>query len=131
MNLIKYIIPLILLILIGVSCSQSKSIKISEATLAKIKFPIDQIDDNGLYGSADGKRSLDYEFCIPKDETSIAIIKKINPNIQMPEGSRGRINCKKTQQLCLGNTHHKDWKNQLLEIANQDFVVEIRQNFFE
>lgn len=118
-------------LLLAVGCNGSKKSTASEAVLSKIKFSLDDIDEDGRYGPADGKRLLDYEFCIPKTLGHIDQIKKINPAIQMPEGSSGRINCPKSEQLCLGNTGQEDWKGILLDIARQDFVQEIRQNFYE
>lgn len=122
----------ILLMLFFMACSTQKNTIADPATLAKINFDISKIDEQGRYGPADGKRTLDYEFCIPKTEEKMAIIRKIDPDIQMPGQSRGRIGCGKMEQLCLGNTGGKaDWKKVLLDIAGQDFVKRIEQNYYE
>jgi len=112
-------------------CGMQKNTTTDLATLAKINFDLNQFDENGRYGPADGLRIMDYEFCIPRTEDKVAIIKKIDPAIQMPEKGRGRIGCTKTEQLCLGNTGKAGWKDILVAIAKQDFVERIEPNYYE
>lgn len=97
----------------------------------KIKFNLDEFDHDGLYGPDGGLRSLDYEFCIPKDDSSAAKIKLIDPSIKIYDNSPGRVKCDDNQYLCIGNTYQVGWKSKLLKLASFDFVREIRKTDFE
>jgi hypothetical protein len=92
----------------------------SETILNKITFDLSVISIDGLVGSADSLRAIDYEFCIPANEQLLEEIRAINPNIQYYPHSQGRIGCTKDQYLCIGNTHHPNWKNILMSIAQLD-----------
>jgi len=128
--MISKITFLLLILLVG--CGTQKNVTGDAETLAKINFDISQFDEKGRYGPADGKRTMDYEFCIPRTEEKMAIIRKIDPAIQMPERAKGRIGCSKAEQLCLGTTGGKEnWKTVLLAIAEQDFVKRIEPNYYE
>ena len=100
-------------------------------SLAKINFDLNQFDENGLYGPANGKRAMDYEFCIPKEEDKLAKVKSIDPSLQIHADSKGRIACSKQQYLCIGNTHQPNFKAILIELSNQPFIERIEQTFFE
>jgi hypothetical protein len=99
--------------------------------LQKIEFDLQQIAPNGLVGPPDGRRFLDYEFCIPQQPAAIAAVKAINPNLQLFSGSRGRIGCTDTQYLLVGSTSSPEWKEQLLQLAALDYVQKIQQTFWE
>lgn len=113
------------------SCStpNKKGQKTDPVILAKIKFDLQHFDDDGLYGPADGKRAMDYEFCIPP--AKIAEVKAINPKINIHKNSRGRIGCSSEQVLCLGNTHHPNFKTILTTLAKLDYVDQIEPTYFE
>ncbi|MCK5191008.1 MAG: hypothetical protein KAR12_13230, partial [Methylococcales bacterium] len=64
---------IIKIVMVVVSCSssiQASSIVEPEfiANTDKIEFDITKLNQQGLYGPADGLRSLSYEFCIPAEE---------------------------------------------------------------
>jgi hypothetical protein len=103
----------------------------AEAPPPKIRFDLSQIDADGLYGPDDGKRALDYEFCIPADSVRMAEVQAIDPSLQVYPASRGRVDCDHTQYLCIGNTHQPRWREILLELAALEYVKEIRRTDWE
>ncbi|MCW1884691.1 hypothetical protein OKA04_08115 [Luteolibacter flavescens] len=98
---------------------------------AKIKFDIDAIRPDGLRGPDDGLVTVSYEFCVPRDEASLAEVRRISPGVAIHPGSRGRIGCGEDQALCIGATSGPEWKQELLALADLGYVVEIRECFFE
>lgn len=97
----------------------------------KITFDLSQVSPEGLIGSGTGRRSLDYEFCIPATDAAVAEIQAIDPNIQIYRNSRGRIGCDRTQYLSIGNTHHSQWRKILNQLVQLEYVERIDQSFGE
>jgi hypothetical protein len=97
----------------------------------KIAFDLNALGAEGLAGPPDGLRSVDYEFCIPAEESKLAEIREIDPSIRVMRGSRGRIGCGPEQWLCLGNTHQPGWRQILLDLAVLPYVERIEQTFWE
>lgn len=94
---------------------------------AKIGFEIDDLDERGLFGPADGLRARGYEFCIPADPAQEAAVLAIDPALECFRGSRGRIGCSATQSLCIGHTGQKDWRQILERLAAQPTVERIEE----
>ncbi len=97
----------------------------STTTLDKIGFDLTQLDDQGLYGPADGKRALDYEFCIPVGEAYGQAVTAIDPSLKLFPGRAGRIGCTDQQVLVMGNTHQPQAQLVLQELANLDYIHRI------
>ncbi len=93
--------------------------------LDKITFDLEQIDENGLYGPPDGKRSLDYEFCVPEEPAFLETVQTIDPSLMLYPHSPGRIGCTADQVLAIGNTHQPNAVLILMELANLDFIDRI------
>lgn len=91
----------------------------------KITFDLEQLDENGLYGPPDGKRSLDYEFCLPREATYGEEVRAIDPSLTLYPHSPGRIGCTEDQVLALGNTHQPNAVLILMELANLDYIQRI------
>ena len=89
--------------------------------MKKINFDLNQIDEHGMIGPADGKTLIAYEFCIPRDEAMKDEVKAIDPSVQFST-SPGRIRCTKEQYLCIGQGATKDT---LLELAQLDYIERI------
>ena len=100
-------------------------------SLQKVTFDMSRLDQNGLYGPPNGKRSLSYEFCIPNTEEHKAEVKEIDSTIQCIAGSPGRIGCDGNECRCIGSTYQKDFKNVLQNLANLEYVKLINECFFE
>ncbi|PSF37252.1 hypothetical protein C7H19_11060 [Aphanothece hegewaldii CCALA 016] len=100
-------------------------------SLNKITFDLSGISADGLVGSSNNLRSIDYEFCIPRDEQFLSEIIAIDPIIQYYPHSRGRIGCNNNEYLCIGNTHNPKWKEILQAIAKLDYVKKIAQTDWE
>ncbi|WP_196358099.1 hypothetical protein [Nodosilinea nodulosa] len=92
----------------------------------KIAFDLSLLDENGLYGPPDGKRSLDYEFCIPTGDAYAQAVGAIDPSAQFFPQSQGRIGCGEGQVLAIGNTHQADHEDILIELANLDYIDRIQ-----
>lgn len=102
-----------------------------DPALDKIIFDISVLSSEGLVGLSDGLRAISYEFCIPANNRALTEIRAINPNIEYYPHSRGRINCKNDQYLCIGSTHNPRWKEILLSIARLEYVERIEQFYGE
>lgn len=98
---------------------------------SKIHFDLSQIDSEGLWGEADGKVAVDYEFCIPADPALQAEVMAIDTTVSLMKGSRGRIGCTEGQWLCVGSTHQPNYKKVLEKLAALDYVERIERTFYE
>jgi hypothetical protein len=97
----------------------------------KIAFDLSTLDDDGLYGPADGKRSLDYEFCIPTGDVYAQTVSAIDPSVHLFPDSRGRIDCGAGEVLAIGNTHQANYQIILMELANLDYIDRIQPVYWE
>ena len=91
----------------------------------KITFDLEQLDETGLYGPPDGKRSLDYEFCLPREAAYVDAVMAIDASVTLYPHSPGRIGCTADQILAIGNTHQPDAALVLMELANLDYIQRI------
>jgi hypothetical protein len=96
-----------------------------------IRFDLSELDAQGLIGPPDGKRSVDYEFCIPAGEGFAAEVQAIDATARLQPGSRGRIGCGPEQVLVLGNTHRPDFAFVLQRLAELPYVERIERAWFE
>jgi len=113
------------LMLLGVSdCDKSGSKK----ALRKIEFDHSVLDKDGMLNS---EVAVDYEFCIPKDESKVAEVKAIEPDVNMPAMAKGRIGCSKDEYLCIVSTKDDSWKEKLYAIASLPYVRRIIQTYYE
>lgn len=99
--------------------------------LDKITFDLTQLDEDGLYGPPDGKRALDYEFCIPAADPHPQIVLAIDPSLRLYPHSPGRIGCADDQILAIGNTHQPNAQAILMELANLDVIERINPVHWE
>lgn len=107
---------------------------LSSAALAGpgiVDFDLGRLDASGLYGPPDGRRALDYEYCIPAGQPYRDLVSVIDPSARFHSGSRGRIGCKAGQVLVLGNTHQPGYRQILLDLAELPFVERIAEAVFE
>ncbi len=127
MKTLKLSLVAILIITIA-SCSLFKSKAVKQAE-SKMNFEFSKLDKNGLIK----KRgiSLAYEFCIPNNETYLDKIKEIDESISIYKSGSGRIGCSNNEILCIGETHNKDYKRILTQIAELEYVKSINESFFE
>lgn len=97
----------------------------------KVTFDITRLDEDGLLGSADAKRSLAYEFCIPAAAHYSAEVKRIDPTVQFTAESPGRIGCGPHEYLCIGSTHQEGFRRVLQQLGKLPYVQRIDEAFFE
>lgn len=97
----------------------------------KLRFDPADLDANGLLGPANGKRALDYEFCIPVGDGVAAEVAAIDPSARFYPASRGRIGCTTGEVLVIGNTHQLNFAIVLQRLAALPTVERIDQAFFE
>ncbi|MGF1566892.1 MAG: hypothetical protein ACFCVD_02255 [Nodosilinea sp.] len=97
------------------------------SALDKIAFNLNELDENGLYGPADSKRSLDYEFCLPTGDPYVQEVSAIDLSLNLFPDSRGRIGCTAEQTLAIGNTHQANAQLILMELANLDYIQRIQR----
>lgn len=109
------------------SCQPMVSSEVDSSAAAKITFDLNDFDDNGLYGPANGKRSLDYEFCIPEGNQYAQEVSAIDPTLNLFPDSAGRIGCTEAQTLAIGNTYQDNFRLVLMELASLDYVERIQR----
>lgn len=121
--------PLLFLLLVILFSSAfqcpKKTDKINQA---KIKFDYSAIDDAGL---RNGEVAVDYEFCIPADQSILDQVMKIDQGVRVMKSSKGRIGCTDQQWLCINSTHKAGWKENLFAIASLGYVERIEETFYE
>jgi hypothetical protein len=116
----------------GESCTREEFVFDSPMSFRqKITFDLSRLDDEGLYGAADAKRALSYEFCIPNTVQNRAEVERIDTTVKFFAESPGRIGCGKHESLCIGSTHQKDFRRILQKLAELPYVQRIDQSFFE
>lgn len=117
---------------IALSSSVYAEAESDHASTHKIRFDLDQLDEAGLYGPADGKRSLSYEFCVPYHPRAIETVQDIDPTVVVYLQSPGRIGCRRsTQVLAIGHTHQPNYRQVLANLANLEAIERIEQFFGE
>ncbi len=99
--------------------------------LAEMRPWLEQLDGAGLLGPADGKRALDYEYCIPAGRAYEEQIVALDPTARVRPGSRGRIGCGPDESLVLGSTHQPDPERVLDRLAALGFVHRIVPAWYE
>jgi hypothetical protein len=97
----------------------------------KVRFDLGAIGADGLEGPPDGRRAVDYEFCVPAEEAVVAEVRRIDPTAQAHPGVRGRSGCRRGQVLVMGNTHHARWRESLERLASLRYVQRIQRVDFE
>jgi hypothetical protein len=100
------------------------------AGAGKITFDLSLLDATGLYGPADGRRALHYEFCIPDRAQAAAQVRALDASLRL-QRARGRIGCSGAELLCVGSTHQRGYREVLAGLARLPFVERIEQAFFE
>ena len=130
MNFLKIIVLVVVSCLSALhACTNVDSNLI--ANKEKIEFDISNLNQQGLYGPADGLRSLSYEFCIPAEEHFVSVIHNIDPDIKIHRQSPGRIACTTAEYLCMGDTYNKPYQKNFNELASLSFIKRIIQSVFE
>lgn len=105
--------------------------KVPERQSPKIKLKLERFDALGLEGPPDGKRSADYEYCVPNQEANRAQVASIDPTSRFHSGSKGRVNCSDDEILVIGNTRQPEFAKTLEAIAALPYVREIRRVLYE
>jgi hypothetical protein len=126
---IAFLIPVAALLI--ASCNRKKTLPEDPSIWNKVKIDFTRIDENGLAGPADGKVSVNYEFCIPAEEKLLNEVKKIDQSIQAMKGSKGRVGCNSAQWLVVGSTHQKNYRRVIYELAALNYVQQIQETYFE
>ncbi len=103
----------------------SEPFRHTDAAATKIAFDLDRLNASGLYGPADGLRSLAYEFCIPARQRYIDEIHAIDPDIRIYRQSPGSIGCHNDEYLCMGETHKQAWRQILTGLTSLPYVRKI------
>jgi hypothetical protein len=97
----------------------------------KITFDLTSLDNEGLFGPPNGKRALSYEFCIPDQEPYQSTVEHIDLTLQCMSESPGHIGCGAYENLCIGFTHQRHFRDVLRGLAELPYITHIEQSFFE
>lgn len=93
----------------------------------KIRFDMKKVDESGFEGPADGKRPVDYQFCVPNDlETRMAVM-ELEPAARFESGVAGRAGCTADEILVFASTEGPNWRGRLYAIAALPYVKSIRR----
>ena len=96
-----------------------------------IQFDLSGIGADGLEGPPDGRRAVDYEFCVPSRASYVREVQIIDPTAQPRAESRGRVRCRSKETLMIGNTHHVLWRESLERLAALRYVKRIERSVYE
>ena len=97
----------------------------------KISFDLAELSPEGLIGPADGRRAVDYEFCIPQGEEYRQEVQRLAPGIRFMPGSSGRSGCSQDEVLCVGSTVGPGSRETLCALSQLDYVERIRPCLWE
>ncbi|MBO9483020.1 MULTISPECIES: hypothetical protein [Gammaproteobacteria] len=97
----------------------------------KVAFDLTRLDADGLYGPADGKQSLSYEFCIPAHVNTARQVMYIDPTAIVYKESPGRLQCDEEQYLVVGDTNQPNYLVTLKKLVELTYVTRIQEAFFE
>jgi hypothetical protein len=122
--------PAVALVL-AIGCGQPAAVEPLEPAVGVLGFELCDLDAQGLIGPPDGKRAVDYEFCIPGGEGFAAEVRAIDTTARLHPGSRGRIGCGPDEVLVIGNTHRPDFAFVLQRLAELPYVERIERAWFE
>lgn len=122
--------PVFLSIFLFIAC-KTHTAKEDATVWRKIKLDFRALDAEGLSGKADGKVSLNYEFCIPAEARKWKQVRKIDPSATLQKGAKGRVGCSEQQWLVIGSTHQKNYQRVLYELASLPYVERIEQTYWE
>ena len=120
-------LPLLSLLFLGSGAEAGAG----DGSSGAIRFDLNRLDESGLQGPPDGRRALDYEYCIPGAVRYREQVASIDPSARFLPGSRGRIGCRPDQVLVLGNTHQPRFRDVLAALVELPFVERIVECVFE
>lgn len=103
----------------------------SGALAAEIGLDLGRLDGDGLHGPPDGRRSLDYEYCVPDTPAARAEVANIDASARFLPGSPGRIGCGRDEILVLGNTHQPGFREVINALADLPSVERIIEAHFD
>lgn len=126
----RLVFQLFLLVLAGLAC-QRKNKTEDPGIWKKIRLDFRQIDAQGLAGPSGGKVAVNYEFCLPANESYWKKVRKIDASAQKYAGSAGRSGCGTGQWLIVGATNQPKYMRVLYELASLPYVEKIEQTFWE
>ena len=123
--------PATALMVLGLLLTGCSVFSPSSVEMGKVRFDLEKLDSQGMYGQADGLLALSYEFCIPDNIDYVAEVMAIDPTVVVYKQSPGRIGCTDSEYLCIGNTATDSYLEVLQNLASLKYVKEIREAFFE
>ncbi|WP_163371907.1 hypothetical protein [Endozoicomonas acroporae] len=129
MNISK-LFAIVLSALLLSACSHLDGL-LKDKVQQKVAFDLTRLDADGLYGPADGKRSLSYEFCIPAHVNTARQVMYIDPTAIVYKESPGRLQCDEEQYLVVGDTNQPNYLVTLKKLAELTYVTQIQEAFFE
>jgi hypothetical protein len=104
------------------ACSGNKSFSSNPDLRQKIAFNLEEIDDDGLIGPPDGKRSVAYIFYIPAERSKQHEVSRIDHSVRffLQQGSE--------EYQCMGEGATQ---TTLLRLACLDYIVQIKPFYGE
>jgi len=95
--------------------------------IEKVRFDLRKVDSNGLEGPPAGKRTVNYQFCVPNTVDKRMEINELDPAARFESGVAGRPGCTADEILVNTTTGAPQWRGRLEAIAALPYVKSIRR----
>jgi hypothetical protein len=105
---------------------------IGDSSENKIKIDLIQFNNEGYRVYPNGeKSSAYYEFCIPANDSILAVVKSIDPEASEMKGSMGRSGCSDQEWLVISSTRKTGFKDIIRKLAELEYIRQITETFWE
>lgn len=127
-------LPVVLLLVVLAAASACSSLTSGVGNpdpWRKITFDVNRLDEDGLIGTEDARRALNYEFCIPAKPENLSEVERIDQTAVCSLHPPGRIGCRTGEYLCIGSSYQRNIKGILKRLADLPYIKRIDECFFE
>lgn len=118
------------LLVFTMGCTDRRK-EVAADTMAKVEIDLNNLDEDGLRGPPGGKVAVAYEFAIPNTEECKKEVRRIDPSVQFMPDSRGRVQARDGECLCVGSTQNQDYRAVLRALSELPYIDRIIECHFE
>lgn len=98
-----------------------------------VKFDLEPIDEDGLIGPVDGKRSVAYNYMIENIPARLQQIKSIDPTmkvVEIPSHLNETIGCENCIMIT-GETHQDNYLEVLYQLVELEYIHQIHERIYK